>query len=228
MWKKLVLFYVACVAIIFITGASSNAQTLLNMDFNNGEADGWEFEGGDWKVEDGALNQLSIAAEAGIAWYSEGMDWTDYTIESKLKVLEGAAFGAGILFRYNDPATLYMARIHGNGLVQLYKFSSGAKTNIAEVPFIAELGSWYTLKAEITDSGNKAHIAVYVLEEDDQPLIEIDDEDPIESGTVGFRDWANSSSHDYILVYGPQGMVVNPRAKLVSTWAYIKTYYIVK
>lgn len=127
----------------------TNGDTVLyQADFAQGDA-GWKEGRGEWKVQDGALEQLSdqdncIATTGDPAW-------TDYTYTLKARKLGGRE-GFLVLFHVRDSNDLVWWNVGGWGNTQtaLERTAGGAKQIIGRpVQGSVETGRWYDIRIEV-------------------------------------------------------------------------------
>jgi len=159
---------------------------LFSDDFNDGIADGWTpvGSGGDWAVEDDASFGSMVYSQGDTNWTtistydtywrSYGDDsWTDYTFETKVKIVDGGSLApiAGIFFRVQGTdidSGYYMFRIDarpdtGPALIKSPNtILAGGHTGYPQfVNEPAVIGEIYTLKVIVEGS----HIKCYVNDE---------------------------------------------------------------
>jgi len=78
--------------------------------------------------------------------------WTDVTVEGKVKLISGHAYGA-VLARYVDASNYYRIDIRTDtNKVQLAMVKSGWLVIIDQKAFAPSLNTWYTLRLEIVGS----------------------------------------------------------------------------
>ena len=75
------------------------AETYFSYDFNDGVADGWTKNLGNWQVIDGRYSISVGGVENGITTVTN-LSLADCTIETKLRFTDPVGFRAGIVFRY--------------------------------------------------------------------------------------------------------------------------------
>jgi len=160
------------------SGVTSLTKTVLPLlfsdDFNDGIADGWTpiGIGGDWDVEfDAGFGSMvysqgdttwTTTSTYDTYWRSYGDDsWTDYTFETKVKIVEGGfAPIAGIFFRVQGTdlnSGYYMFRIdarvgQGPGLIR------SPNTLVQKVVEPAVIGQIYTLKVIVEGNNIKCYV----------------------------------------------------------------------
>jgi alpha-L-arabinofuranosidase len=127
---------------------SKGGQTLLTSDFSKG-AEGWKFVRGQWKVENGALQQTSgdmdCLATAG------DPSWSDYTITLKARKLGGNE-GFFVVFNYLDDNDRTWWNLGGWGNTKHAIERAPIATNAIisnEVPGRIENDRWYDVRVEV-------------------------------------------------------------------------------
>lgn len=211
------------------------AQTYFEDDFENSNAtmDKWEIILGDWEVNDGIFQQLGqgidpwlVAMVSNKHWKQE---WTDYTVEFKVRnPVEGLDNGISVLFRVQDPVPANWGERNGPnshvyrwalnismntlGLIGLYE--AGVYERLVEDPYSVEIGKWHDVKLVVTEADAVAYI-------DGQKVLETDDVRWTE-GRVGVHAYNGPLDFDDFVIYGPEGMPVEPAGKLPAKWGHIK------
>ena len=154
----------------------------FNDDFEDGNADGWELEPG-WSVINDNGNY--VLQGFGHKWARAGLEsWTDYTFESRVKLIEGDVH---INYRLQDRER-YFVGLHERSLSlvrMLFENDEPVHTTLAtaEIPF--SKNTWNTIK--IVGMGN--NVKVYfngVLK------INYTDNNPVLNGKIAFESLDNS------------------------------------
>jgi hypothetical protein len=181
---------------MFVSGIqvsnNSGDNIVLNMnlktsslftDFNdtftesNGTADNWDVIAGNWTILNNEYLQNNTTDFYPISVISDAnaFDWTDYIIESRVKINTTAGM-AGLIGRYQDSNNYYAFFLDPDfDTVYLMKGLWGSvQTNSC----VLSLNNWYSLKMDI--SGNQ--INCYV---NDTLLISYIDGSSLESGKPG-------------------------------------------
>ncbi|WP_426455272.1 family 16 glycoside hydrolase (plasmid) [Paenibacillus sp. S-38] len=103
-------------------------------------------------------------------YYRNDFSHEDYLFEVSFKVYDSTDDdGAGIIFRYTDPANYYMFMVHGGDMegnlrqskpMQLYRVVGGDTQQMGAPmnPFTWELGKWYQLRVSVV--GNRIRLSV--------------------------------------------------------------------
>ena len=224
-----------CMLFTCCVGLPVTAQTYVADDFENPAlSDGlWEIVTGDWEVSGGLFHQLAqgdawlVAMVAADKWND---DWTEYTIEVSAAQLEDGDHPLNILFRMQEPiprtwadrnaATTHMYRWIVNGwtntLSRPYIYNEGQAEMLAEKAVVLEIGQLYRLKLEVTEAGFRGFI-------DDEEFFDVQHAEWV-TGRVGLQAFGGMSDFDDFVVYGPSGLSVQPRGKLATSWANLRTH----
>jgi len=196
-------------------------------DFNDGKDDGWKQIQGEWSVIKGeyAQEDIEYTTTATYETYTRSFfgneDWTDYTIEAKVRIEEGGPTAPiiGIFFRVTEKTETgdyYYFRLDqraAEGPALIKSPNTILQENMAKP---CEIGTDYILKVEVDGSNIKCYI-------DGELEIELDD-NSFESGAIGVGTFNASGNFDNVTVNGP-GIAANPvstKGKLTSTWASLK------
>ena len=163
---------ILCVLLAFSFILPVMAQTYVYDDFEDASVseDIWEIVTGEWEVSDGVFHQL----EQGDAWLVAMVtqdkwnnSWTEYTLEVSGTQLEEGDHPLNILFRVQEPVPqawadrngpqthMYRWIVNGwtNTLSRPYIYNEGTSTMLAEKAVELEIGQFYRLKLEDTNSG---------------------------------------------------------------------------
>ena len=85
---------------------TSSANITFSDNFDDGVADGWTQWSGSWSVIDGEYFISVGIVEDGITTV-DGLDFTDCTVETKLRFTDSVGFRSGIIFRFLDSTHYY-------------------------------------------------------------------------------------------------------------------------
>ncbi len=113
----------------------------------------WKLLGGDWKVEDGVLRQLSL--RENVRAVAGNRSWTDYTLSLKARK-RGGREGFLILFRVGDENQKSWWNIGGWGNTR-HAIEIGGEVG-SGVPGRIETGRWYEIKIELAGSSIKCYL----------------------------------------------------------------------
>lgn len=149
-------------------------------DFEDGNADGWQLDGG-WNVIDDGGNK--VLEGNGHKWARAGSgSWGDYTFETKVKLIQG---GVHINYRISQTGR-YAIGFNENSLTLTRTiFSTNTHTSLTGVDMQSEKNRWYTIKV----SGKGNNIKVYV---DGALKIDYTDEEPLLNGQIAFESLPDS------------------------------------
>ena len=146
-------------------------------DFEDGDAVGWNLEGG-WSViqEDGNYILQGVgpcSADAG------PQEWTDYTLEARIKFSQSA----NVNFRLTAELGMYFLNILPEGPILNKKLLDEAL--LAKSGVSLQENQWIDLKIEVKGDRIKLYI-------DGNPIVQYADNEPLLSGTIGFESPENS------------------------------------
>jgi alpha-L-arabinofuranosidase len=128
-----------------ITVTSPGGSVLFASDFST-NSDGWKFAGeGDWKVQNGALQQG--AQTENVRAFAGDVSWTNYTIHLKARKLGGKE-GFLILFHIKNDQDHVWWNLGGWNNTQDAVELDESDTLDAK-PGIIETGRWYDIKLEV-------------------------------------------------------------------------------
>jgi len=230
-----VMTFGTLMALVFISlfSSSAGAQIYFSDDFENpAESEGkWEVITGDWQVADGVYHQAStadawlVSMVAADQWKDE---WTEYTIEFRVKPLTEGDAPVNVLFRVQDPVPQVWADRNGpnthmyrwiiNGWTNTesrpYMYSEGVAEMLDQTNNVLDVGSWYDIKLVVTNTG----LAGYVngVEMFDVQHAEWTD------GRIGLHAFSGMMDFDDLVVYGPGGTAVEASGKLSTVWGKIR------
>ena len=228
------LLFAFCMIFIFFTFTSAWA---LFYDFSNkAQLDDWTVIGGKWKIEQGALSGEDAPGAAGFD-HGPGIligndDWTDYTLEFKMKMADVATTCAsGPIMRYVDDQNWYFFECY-NERVFIRPHVNGVDLGKDPIPgTIAEGlkgfpkdGQWYTINI-------KAEGVTFTISVDGKEKVSFDygkKEDGLDHGKVGFTTWPGDHVlYDDVSIVGPgiQGAAVSSLGKIATKWGIIKKKY---
>lgn len=120
-----------------------DGQTLFASDFSSGTT-GWRMHGGDWLVQDGALQQKAL--RENIRAFAGDRNWSNYTYSLKARKLSGDE-GFLIPFLVQDEDAKGWWNIGGWGNTRHAIEMDGIFAN--EVPGKIETGRWYDIRIEL-------------------------------------------------------------------------------
>lgn len=166
-------------------------ETLFYDDFSH-DLSQWTIVTGTWVIESGELSQNDTAYSHHIAY--AGDVWTDVTVEAKVKLISGHAYGA-VLARYVDASNYYRIDIRTDtNMVQLAMVKSGWLIIIDQKAFTPSLNTWYTLRLEIVGSTLNGYI-------DDVKYVSANNEE-LTRGRIGLNTYASHVHFDDVNASG--------------------------
>lgn len=158
-------------------------------DFEDGQADGWDLgKGWEVKLEDNDYVLACSSDEWSQAFPKAGDGWFDYTLETRVKVIQGEIqiksrtserpYNAGYILTLNE-----------DGL-HLGRYIVGEYTHLSSSPSFLEYNRWYQISIVM----NKTNIEVYV---DGEIKLDYNDSDlPLIFGGIAFC--TGPDSHAFI------------------------------
>jgi hypothetical protein len=120
----------------------SPGTTLIEDNFEDGNADGWLPSSGSWNVVNG---EYICKASDGIAFIGEDY-WTDYVVGAEIRPLSGR-IDVGVVGRVQDLQHFYLAQLRDNS-AKLYKQNKGQWERLTEVPYPLEYNQTYNVELE--------------------------------------------------------------------------------
>jgi hypothetical protein len=243
LWRRTVTAAtLLCMLAMLLTGlapggtamAADASNILLADDFESGTISSeWKIEDGTYAVQNGIL--MATHVNAGVS--AGDASWTDYSIESKVRLNNDGAYG-GIMFRYQNLQNNYWLRLYkpasGAARAELIRRVNNAATVVTTYNYAFARNVWYNLKVVVRGS----QIRVYL---DDNKIIETTDT-TYASGKIGLRNLTQTMSADDVVVRalgetatpapsglaaGTPGATVVPLAwNSIGEWAYDVQYYL--
>lgn len=202
-------------------------------NFNDGKADDWTPIQGEWEVKDGEYCQrdtdwtTTATKETYHRSFFGSLDWKDYTLEAKIKILDGGATApiAGIFFRVTEISD------QGDYYLWRYDLRQGREPALIKSPNITLIGDQVVgfptpefkqvvvLRAEVEGDNIKCFL-------DDELQFEVSDASFTE-GAIGLGTFNAEACFDDVLAEGPgiPATSVSWAGKLTTTWARIRTQY---
>lgn len=222
--KNLSLFLtaisIACLCVGMLMGTAYAGTQIWDFEKAAQEKD-WHVATGKWGIKGGVYQETSGATAAMASFVGEE-DWTDYTVEAKVRIEQSN--WAGLIFRAKSDLEYYVLYFGVPAKnIELWRHKPpnvDSRDNIFNIPpkgvgaFAA--GEWYTLKAVV--DGDKFQLFV-----NDELQNEVQDA-VYESGRIGVWAWQATASFDDVTVTGKdiQSTAVQPDKKLAITWGKLK------
>jgi hypothetical protein len=198
------------------------------------QAKQWKVANGTWKIQKGVYSETEGAEKAGHVLFGED-DWTDYTVEAKIRIDSNK--WVGLVFRaiseyeyyvlYQEPSPGVTAFFQHHGDV----WDKRARPVPNKTPIKIkkgdniEAGEWYHLK--IVVEGNDLKWFINDQLQAETKLKRVGDLAVYDKGKVGLWAWQSKASFDDFKVYGPdiEGQAVEPQNKLTVTWGKLKKFH---
>ncbi|HTJ36081.1 MAG TPA: family 16 glycoside hydrolase [Dactylosporangium sp.] len=160
--RWLVAAAAAALAVGVVTATQAAfADTAFSANFEDGSTSAWSKSGGTWTVvTDGSkVLQQSNATTNNARFFAGDSNWTDYTVQARVKPLSlGSGGFAGLLARASGATTFYRLALLPGNAVQLQAVNSGSVTVLASASRTVSTGTWYTLS--LTVKGTQISAAV--------------------------------------------------------------------
>ncbi len=142
--------------IVFLSVLPARAQ-LLNEDFNDGVADGWQTWNPGWAVSGGIYHGTNTTPNIPVeSYYAPGNllpTWTDYVATVRFSFQGGyTPSDAQLIVRYQSPANNTRCQVVQYNGVQLFAASSGEFLLGSPVNVNVVQGQWYTIRATVVGS----------------------------------------------------------------------------
>jgi len=215
--KKLIVLLVFAFMALMIVSSQSWA---LVWDFKSDNKD-WKPVTGEWSIKDGEYIQSQRGVSA-VRTFVGDANWTDYTVETKIKVTENSY--AGLMFRAQSELEYHVFYINvtENACEWWHHTKPNPDSRVQHfkqppVKVKIELNKQYTLKvvAQGTDF-------TFYIDDVEQ---KVDKSDIYPNGKIGLWAWDTKVSFDDVRISGkgiPESAAVSLNGKLPAIWAKIK------
>ncbi|HEU5080840.1 MAG TPA: hypothetical protein VFT72_16630 [Opitutaceae bacterium] len=177
-------------------------------DFDDGNSTGWSATNGTWAVSSGVLQQSSTSGGARLV-PTAATTWGDQTIQADVRVnsVGGPTGFVAVYGRYQDINNSYFLALRSGGTLELKKVTSAGGsvfipgTSAVTVPGFA-LGTWYTLRLEISGPASATQLKGYV---NGQVLVSGTDSNPaaFTLGKAGVGTYLADASFDDLAITAP-------------------------
>lgn len=191
--------------------------------FDNG-ADDWTPANGTWETDGGVYRQTK-ADEAAAHTLIGDADWTDYTLEAKVRIDEGN--WTGLIVRAQDEFQYYVYYLNvPDNKSELWQHNAGGdfktreaiNSNNAAQNVAVERGVWLDVSVEAAGD-------VLTLWINGEKQAEHAD-DTYAAGMIGLWSWTTAVSFDDVKVSGDSisspATSVDPKGKLAAQWGSLK------
>lgn len=182
----------------------------------------WTPATGTWEIKDGEYVQLKRGIPA-VRTFAGDPNWTDYTVETKIKILENSY--AGLIFRAQSELEYHVFYINVNENVCEWWHHTKPNPDSRVMHFKQppakvkiELNKQYTLK--VVAQGEQFSFYINDIEQ------KVDKSDIYPAGRIGLWAWDTVVSFDDVRVSGkgiPESSAVSADLKLPCAWAKVKT-----
>lgn len=140
------------------TGTTSpSGSVLLSDDFADGDAAGWAFTGGTWRVSSGALGQsaagTAVATRGSTAWTG-----VDVRVTGVVSATTGSGAAFGVLARVKDASNHYALVLRDANKAELRRVSGGKSKVIAGAVVKAATGKPFTLRLVASGSALTGYV----------------------------------------------------------------------
>ncbi|MGC9394531.1 MAG: hypothetical protein ACP5J4_06710, partial [Anaerolineae bacterium] len=137
-----------------IVTEGGTGDVLLTEDFDDGVADDWVVQAGEWEMFSNYVYRVDFDGSSPTSRRSYAGDptWTDYTIRAKVKVESPIADGRwGMLMaRWQDSRNYYYLAFQGDGRLRIREYVDGSSNTLGTVDPGLTRDTWYTLTLEVS------------------------------------------------------------------------------
>jgi hypothetical protein len=189
-------------AFIFELPATMNRPSLLQDDFQDGNAQGWAPLGGSFGVISSGTSlvyrQSNTAGNA--AALLSNVSYADQSIQADIipRAFDGADRWFGLVARYVNASNYYYVTARSGGGIQLKKMVGGSFTTLGSAPLTVTLNRTHRLRLEAVGD----HLRVLVNE---RPVITVRDDD-VSGGQPGVMMYRTRADYDNVLVNANPGV----------------------
>jgi pectate lyase len=182
-------------AFVTVTGSTASAATLFSDDFEDGNSSGWTTSGGSWSViTDGSRVFRQSGTSSDARARAGTSTWTDYAVTARVRptAFNGSNRFVAVLARAQSNTSYYYLALRQNNTVELKKLVGGSSTTLASAPVTVTLGTWYTLRLEVSGTQLRGNVnGGTVLAATDSQF---------RSGQIGVATFNASASFDNVVV----------------------------
>ncbi len=163
MTKGKVLFTLGLIITMIVTfQVSISAATLFSDNFDDGNANGWSTQNGNWSVvqDGGSYVYYQSSTSEGRA-YTGSSSWTNYAVQTRVKVDNfNGSNRAYVCARYTNGNNYYAASLYNSsgGKLEIRRKVSGSSSTLASKNYPLTTGSWYTVKLEVSGSTLRMYV----------------------------------------------------------------------
>lgn len=206
-------------AFVFELPTHLDRPSLLQDDFQDGNAQGWTPLGGSFSVVSGGTSLVYRQANTtgNAAALLANANYPDQSIQADIipRAFDGTDRWFGLVTRYVNSANYYYVTARSGGGVQLKKMMGGSFTTLGSAPLTVTLNRTHRLRLEAVGD----HVRVLV---NDRPVISVRDDD-ISGGQPGIMMYRTRADYDNVPVSANPGVpavvddFTTQRWKLVPT-----------
>jgi hypothetical protein len=142
---------------------SGTATVLLDENFDDGMANDWTEQAGEWEIFANQVYKRSyVSGDSSTGRsYAGALEQTDYAVQARVKVFDGDY--AIVMARYQDSNHYYFMTVRSNGKVEIKRYTGGSTTlgtcSSSSTPSCnIALDTWYTATLEVDGSTVRAYI----------------------------------------------------------------------
>jgi hypothetical protein len=219
----LTVISIALLCVSMLAGTADAGTQIWDFEKADQEKE-WNVATGKWGIEDGVYQETSGATAAMASFVGEE-DWTDYTVEAKIRIEQSN--WAGLIFRAKSDLEYYVLYFGVGATIELWRHKPpnvDSRDNIFNIPqkgvgaFAA--GEWYTLRAVVEGD----EFQLFVNDELQNEVVDA----VYDAGRIGVWAWQATASFDDVTVTGDgikDTTAVNPDKKLAITWGKLRVDY---
>jgi hypothetical protein len=171
---------------------------LVDEDFNDGVADGWNADASGWSV----VNNEYKFVGAGTAKYSTAGDttWQDYSVSARVKLTNNNWHRTGLMFYTQSDNTGYRIEFAPSDTYNVTAYLKEGTTDIASVNLGMNFQSYRDVDIDVSNEGGDVRVILSV--NGVEKLNHLDTSPSYTSGKVGVSgaSWAAGSYVDDVLV----------------------------
>jgi hypothetical protein len=181
-------------AILLLAPALASAQIMLQEDFNDGSADGFEPGCPGWFVTAYGTYRMEASGNSVLCWSEIGNEcWTDYRASLELCSLHSR--NQLFAFRVQDSGDCYMVNVRPEPWndYHLHKYVNGVQTTVATGPIQNAAEIWHSLLVYVI--GNEIQVLF-----DSHKIIDYQDlDDPYLDGGIAVVSFTGGSAQHQVL-----------------------------